>query len=204
MYNDNRFLFDNFFTGGFAFLFLFILFLIVAFIVIAYIANWKLFKKAGKKGWECLIPFYSSYVLTEIAGLNWWWFLLMIASNIVSAVNDDLSSLGSLVSLFATFNCYYNIAKKFKKDTGVAVCAGIFSFIFAFIFAFSSKEKYYSEIEVSNNGVFPGSNVSTQNTTNNNVSNNMGSDNTNNYCIHCGAKIESNYKFCPKCGKENQ
>ena len=32
------------------------------------IIRWKIFKKAGKNGWEALIPIYSSWTLFEISG----------------------------------------------------------------------------------------------------------------------------------------
>lgn len=47
---------------------------VVTIYVIYTIALWKLFKKAGKNGWEAIIPFYNTYTLTEVAGLNWWFF----------------------------------------------------------------------------------------------------------------------------------
>jgi len=202
---ENFNIFDRFFdvalTGRFTFLFLFILFFSVGLIVILIIASWKLFKKAGKKGWEALVPFYNNYVLVEISGLNWWWFLLIISPNIISYTNDDLYGIASLASMFATFNCFYNIARKFKKDTGISVCAGIFSFIFMLFFAFSSKEQYYSDVKVSNNGVF---NNSSNSQNNNNSSNDIksNSENTYKYCSNCGAKLEEHYKFCDKCGNK--
>lgn len=43
------------------------------------ICNWKIFTKAGKPGWACLIPIYNTLVTLEIIGKPWWWlFLLMI------------------------------------------------------------------------------------------------------------------------------
>ena len=39
---------------------------------------WKIFEKAGIKGWKALIPFYNGYVLiTEVAGKQWWYFLFL-------------------------------------------------------------------------------------------------------------------------------
>ena len=35
---------------------------ILASIVTTIIAQWKLFEKAGEKGWKCLIPIYGAYV----------------------------------------------------------------------------------------------------------------------------------------------
>lgn len=141
--------------GGFTFLFVILGIILLAAAIVGIIACWKLYVKAGKKGWESIVPFYSYWVLIEIAGLNWWWFLLIIATNIVSLLGiDGLSSIASLVSTFASFNCYYNIAKKFNKTTGTAVCAGIFSFIFIMIFGFSKNEVYDLNAPVSKNGVF--------------------------------------------------
>ena len=132
-------------------LILFVLGLLIFLIV----GNWKMFRKAGKNGWECIIPIYGYYVLTEIADLNWWWFLLLISDSLVDLVGlENLSSLANLVSLFASFNIYYNIAKKFKKKTSTAVLSGIFSFIFIQIFGYSKNEEYDKNIVVSKNGIF--------------------------------------------------
>lgn len=35
----------------------------IAAIVVCLIGRWKLFVKAGKGGWEAIIPFYSDWVL---------------------------------------------------------------------------------------------------------------------------------------------
>lgn len=132
-------------------LILFVLGLLIFLIV----GNWKMFRKAGKNGWECIIPIYGYYVLTEIADLNWWWFLLVISDSLVDLVGlENLSPLANLVSLFASFNIYYNIAKKFKKKTSTAVLSGIFSFIFIQIFGYSKNEEYDKNIVVSKNGIF--------------------------------------------------
>ncbi|MDB4921607.1 signal peptidase I [Mucilaginibacter sp.] len=36
---------------------------------------WLLFKKAGRHGWEALIPVYSSYVMLKISGRPAWWLI---------------------------------------------------------------------------------------------------------------------------------
>ena len=55
-----------------------ILFVATIIKVFEIIYTWKLFKKAGKGGWESLIPFYNKWVLVEISESNWWWFLLLV------------------------------------------------------------------------------------------------------------------------------
>ena len=56
-------LFDTYeFNNAIIFVMLFLLFFIGAISIVSIICNWKLFKKAGKNGWEAIIPFYNSYV----------------------------------------------------------------------------------------------------------------------------------------------
>src|SRR5262245_54425946 len=39
----------------------------------------KVFEKAGRPGWEGLIPIYNLFVLiVEILGKEWWWILLCL------------------------------------------------------------------------------------------------------------------------------
>lgn len=201
--------------------------LVIAILVVGIIANWKMFKKAGKKGWECIVPFYSYWVLIEIAGLNWWWFLVIIADSIVQTFDiEGLSAIANIASLVASFNCYYNIAKKFNRSTGEAVCAGIFSYIFILIFGFSKNYVYDQNIPVGCNGIFGGSsNVNNNNNNINNQHNMVQSTNTvdmnntnvdmnntsvntnmsgNAFCGNCGAKLDTGVKFCSNCGKENK
>ena len=39
--------------------------------VLTLVAMWKLFVKAGRAGWKCLIPFYNTYCLYDIAWGKW-------------------------------------------------------------------------------------------------------------------------------------
>ena len=39
------------------------------------VGTWKLFVKAGRHGWESLIPFWILIALCAIAGRPWWWSL---------------------------------------------------------------------------------------------------------------------------------
>jgi len=39
---------------------------------------WKIYAKAGKPGWACLIPVYNLLVLLEIVGKPWWWLFLFL------------------------------------------------------------------------------------------------------------------------------
>ncbi|MDB4921606.1 signal peptidase I [Mucilaginibacter sp.] len=52
---------------------------VVAFVVLLLTGCWKLFQKAGRAGWEALIPFYSTYIMLKLTGRPaWWLFWLFI------------------------------------------------------------------------------------------------------------------------------
>ncbi|MBE0650565.1 MAG: signal peptidase I [Bacteroidales bacterium] len=39
---------------------------------------WDQFRKAGRKSWETLVPFYNLYVFLKIIEKPWWWYLLLL------------------------------------------------------------------------------------------------------------------------------
>ena len=59
-----------------------------ALVVLMIVSSWKIYTKAGKPGWACLIPFYNIYVMLEIAGKPGWWLILFFIpiANIVVAI----------------------------------------------------------------------------------------------------------------------
>ncbi len=173
----------------------------IAFVVLFVIGQYKLFKKAGKQGWEAIIPFYSTWVLVEIAGLNWWWFLLAVAKVIVSMLGG-LAFLGTVAKFIANFCIYYNLAKKFRKEPILYGVLGMFfGDILIMILGYSNSMEYDSSVEVTPNGVFDGNN-SNNNTTNNNFNNNSVNNTGSKFCTNCGSPISNNEHFCPKCGQK--
>lgn len=57
-----------------------ILALVIA--VLSIIANWKIYTKAGRPGWKCLIPVYNVYVLFDMVWetRQFWIYLAMFAA----------------------------------------------------------------------------------------------------------------------------
>lgn len=51
-------------------------------------SQWKIYTKANKPGWACLVPFYNTLVLLQIVGKPWWWLLLFFVPgiNIIFAI----------------------------------------------------------------------------------------------------------------------
>ena len=91
-------------------------------VVIVIIAGlWKVFVKAGKPGWACIVPIYNLIVLLEIAGRPIWWFVLMFIpiANLVVAI---------IVSI--------DVAKAFGKGTGFGIGLAFLGFIFYPILGF--------------------------------------------------------------------
>ena len=91
-----------------------------------YVACWKVFEKAGQKGWSSLIPFYNYYVLFKIAGYNGWLSLLLL----VPVVNIVFYILVNI-----------KLAHKFGKNNGFAVGMILLPFVFYMILALD-KTKY--------------------------------------------------------------
>jgi len=53
----------------------FIFFLIIQ--VIHFLGTWKLYKKAGKKSWQAIVPIYNAVVLMRIINRPVWWVILL-------------------------------------------------------------------------------------------------------------------------------
>lgn len=98
---------------------------VLALAVFVLVAMWKLFAKAGKPGWACLVPFYNTYCLFDIAFGNGWLFLLTF----VPCVNFVF-----LIML------YFKLAKAFGQGVGFGFGLLFLSPIFFAILAFGKSE----------------------------------------------------------------
>lgn len=96
--------------------------------VFMFICHWIIFEKAGRKGWESLIPLYNLYVFFQIIGRSLWnllWILLPIAGGIVL-----------LVKVMGSFS------RSFGKGVGFAWGLALFPLIFDAIIAFDKSIVY--------------------------------------------------------------
>jgi len=114
-------MYDNGFTSGILQLLLF--FSIIPFFLILIISKWKIYKKAGKEGWESIIPIYSSYVLLKIAGKPGWWLFLFLIP---------------LVNVIFYIMTIHALSKSFGKNEGFTIGLILLGFIFYPILAFSN------------------------------------------------------------------
>lgn len=100
--------------------------------IIQIIAMWKIFTKAGEKGWKCLIPIYNFVILFKISGLSPWLILVFLAAII--------PFIGWLAPIAMNAILSYKLAKSFGKDTGWAVGLYFLPSIFYLILAFGKSE----------------------------------------------------------------
>lgn len=165
----------------------------IAFYVVYVIALAKLFKKAGEDGWKAIIPFYNVFVLIQIAGLNWWYFLIAISGTICTIAKiDGLNYICNLAGMAVNFFAFYNIAKKMKQQpVGYGVAGALVAPIITMILGFSDKYTFDPSVQVSPNGPIGDTKESTSNE-------------PEKYCLGCGCKLKAGTKFCEKCGKEVQ
>ena len=108
-------------------------FLVVYYIVMlaisifSLVCLWKVYKKAGKNGWEAIIPIYNIIVLLEIVELPVWYIVLFFIP---------------FANIYALFKIYIELAHKFNKSTGFGIGLVFFSPIFLAILAFGKDCVY--------------------------------------------------------------
>ncbi len=105
-------------AGVVGFIYLLILLLVV-------ISQWKIYSKANKPGWACIIPIYNVIVLLEIIGKPIWWIIMFI----IPGVN--------LIFGIWTINL---LSKSFGKGVGFTIGLLILPIIFYPILAFGSAK----------------------------------------------------------------
>ncbi len=125
--------------------------LVVALVVLTEVSEWKIFKKAGEKGWKSLIPFYSIFISHHIVGMKHIWFVLEIAiwtfETIIAAFIEFPEWFELLFFIFTTVFTLVNAVIHTSKmcdcfGKGTAFKLGMFfvPYIFPMILAFGSAE----------------------------------------------------------------
>ncbi len=176
MYYDYNYVTTTALTGIALATYIITLLICAAIGVFTLICQWKVFKKAGKKGWEAIIPIYNIIVTLEIAELPLWYIILAFIP---------------FANIYLVFKMNIEIAHKFNKSTGFGVFLAFFSFIGLAILAFDKNIYYESNGDINN--------ISNDFSTNTIIKPNEGSIK---YCPQCGAKNEKENEFCSNCGSK--
>jgi len=105
------------------------LIVVLAITIIYYAGLWKVFEKAGEKGWKAIIPFYNTIIHLKIIGKKWHGVFIMLIPGI------------NIIYFF--FGILFETYRSFGKDKFSQQFVGIF-FFFGYIayLGFSKEEKY--------------------------------------------------------------
>lgn len=113
--------------------FLGIFLIIVLFIAILQIIGyWKVFTKAGEKGWKSIIPIYNLVTLFRISGLSPW----MVCGYLLTFI----PFIGWLIVLGINIYQANKLAKSFGKDVGYTVGLVLLPPIFYMILGLGNAE----------------------------------------------------------------
>ncbi|WP_294467965.1 DUF5684 domain-containing protein [uncultured Anaerofustis sp.] len=94
-------------------------------IVLTILARWKVFEKAGEKGWKALIPFYGTFTLCKITfGFGWYMFLFFIP----------------IADLVLYIMMYIKLGKKFNKSKSFTLGLIFLSNIFMLILGYGNSK----------------------------------------------------------------
>lgn len=136
----------------------------LVFIILMVIARWKIFTKAGEKGWKSIIPIYSDYIEWKIGwkktNLFWVNFCLIILAYVLMAIGGmTVNEAGQVVAPTAITPVYiigglllipilvldliatFKLMKSFGKGVGMFILYIFFPYIALLILGFG-KAKY--------------------------------------------------------------
>jgi len=126
--------------GGIAAMFgvgmIFLYIIILAAAIVELVALYKMFKKAGKKGYESLISGHNLFVMFELAGINPIWILGVVFGSLVCVIPflGWIAYIAFLIFIEIWLNI--RLAKTFGKETGFGVLMAFFPFVMYPILAF--------------------------------------------------------------------
>lgn len=86
---------------------------------------WKVFTKAGKPGWGCIVPVYNVILLLEIAGKPIWWVILLFIP---------------LVSIVIAILVSIEVGKAFGKSSAFGLGLALLPFVFYPMLGFGSAQ----------------------------------------------------------------
>lgn len=186
------------------------LLIVLAFVVLGVVGQWRAFKKAGKGGWEALIPFYNTVTLCQITGVNPWWVLVVFAGGIVLRFIPVVGFLLSMaLSIYFSILLCVSTARSFGKSDSFAV--GLYFLQPIFFMILGGKNTQYVGPKPMNDVVMNFVKDKTGNGSNQNNVNNQNQAPMNNqnqagtkFCTACGKQLNESDRFCTGCGKEVQ
>lgn len=93
--------------------------------ILTLVAEWMIFKKMGRQGWEGIVPFYNTYVLCQELYGNGWKFLLLLIP---------------IYNIYFVIKMNIDWAKAFNQGVGFGIGLLLLPFIFQLILAFGGEQ----------------------------------------------------------------
>lgn len=118
------------------------------------IAQYKLFTKAGEKGWKALIPFYNMFVSHHLIGMRHIWFILDIVfwsleiffeliKGTPEWVEETLLSIAIVVTVISEILHIIRLCYCYTKSELFGIGLFLFPPLFSLILAFEKKSEYH-------------------------------------------------------------
>lgn len=102
-----------------------IIFILILFVVAG---EWKIFKKAGRRGWAAIIPIYNLWVLFEIVGYPGWWSVLSVIP------------IANIFVIVVELIAYFRLGKLFGKSDLYSVLVILLPFIYIPMLGFGKSQ----------------------------------------------------------------
>lgn len=110
----------------------------VAFFILMIVAMWKIFTKAGEKGWKAIIPIYNIYIFFKIADAKGWFWGILISEIVVAIYSTIASGNGAI-----TTNAYGNVTSISDPFYAIVVFAAAVFQIVAYIIQSAKLSKAF-------------------------------------------------------------
>ena len=93
-----------------------------------HVGLFKIFIKAGRQGWEALVPGYNLFIWLKLVDKPWWWLILLAIPG---------------VNLMIYLIMVFLLIRNFEKENAVELTLGvIFSFFYLPFLGFSEKDHF--------------------------------------------------------------
>ena len=93
--------------------------------ILIVIAHWKIFTKAGQRGWASIIPILNLFVLVKLVKRPMWWAVVITIGLIVGGAPSDaaaviqvVTGLIAILAAILLIITFFDLAKAFGHGVG--------------------------------------------------------------------------------------
>ena len=113
-----------------------LIYLMFAYFALLPISAWEIYRRAGKKGWAFLVPFWGTMVYSKIAGISKWLWLLpwlvtiwgLFQGIVWSGVYWIVLNVLSIISLIWLIVANYRVARRYGWNIFLSILHAILIF----------------------------------------------------------------------------